>query len=98
MASVRGFKKNIDIIMSMALSDCFFALEYNSKVDEKAVMEIAAEIVRKHREFRIRANRPKEKGDRKMVKKYYRDLAHEAHEAADKALEALSAEVKKVAE
>ena len=98
MASVKSFKKDIDTLMSMALSDCFFVLEYNSKVDEKAVMEIASGIIKKHREFRVKANRPEERGDRKMVKKFYRDLAHEAFEAADNALEALSAEVKKTAE
>jgi hypothetical protein len=97
MASIRDLKKDIDLLMSLVLNDCFYILEYNPKVDSNAVMEIAGDVVKKHREFRIRTNHPDGKDDPKLVKKYYNDLAADVLTAADEAFEALSAEVKKVA-
>lgn len=97
MASVKDLKKDIDMLMSLVLNDCFYVMEYNPKVDAKAVMKIAGEVVEKHREFRIRANHPDGKDEPKLVKKYYNDLAADVLAAADEAFEALSAEVKKVA-
>lgn len=96
MASVKNLKKDIDLIMSLALSDCFYVVEYNSKVDEKAVMEIAGDIIKMHRELRLRANHPDGKDNPKLVKKYYQKIVADLLSAADKALEKLSAEVKKV--
>jgi hypothetical protein len=97
MASKRDLKKDIDMLMSMVLSDCFYVLEYNSKVDVQAVMKIAGEIIDKHREFRIRANHPDGKDNPKLVKKYYNELAADVLTVADEAFESLSEEVKKVA-
>jgi hypothetical protein len=97
MASVKNLKKDIDLIMSLALSDCFYVMEYNSKVDEKVVMEIAGEIIKMHRELRLRANHPDGKDNPKLVKKYYQKIVVDLLSSADAALEKLSAEVKKVA-
>ena len=97
MATIRDIKKDIDLLMSLVLNDCFYVLEYNNKVDENAVMEIAANVVRKHREIRVRANRPDGKDNPKLVKKYYQDLNAELLATTDEALEKLSAEIKKVA-
>jgi hypothetical protein len=97
MASIKDLKKDIDMLMSLVLNDCFYIMEYNPKVDASAVMNIAGDVVEKHREFRIRVNHPDGKDDRKLVKKYYNDLAAEVLTFADEAFEALSAEVKKVA-
>ena len=97
MASIRNLKKDIDLIMSLALSDCFYVLEYNEKIDEKAVYEIAGEIVTKHRELRLRAMHPDGKDNPKLVKGFYKKLVQDMLEGADVALEKLSAEVKKVA-
>ena len=97
MASIRNLKKDIDLIMSLALSDCFYVLEYNEKIDEKAVYEIAGEIVTKHRELRLRAMHPDGKDNPKLVKDHYKKLVQDMLEGADAALERLSAEVKKVA-
>lgn len=97
MPTIREMKKDIDLLMSLVLNDCFYVLEYNPKIDKKAVIEIAGEVVQKHREFRVRANRPDAKDNPKLVKKYYRDLNDELLAAANEALEKLSAEVKKVA-
>lgn len=97
MASVRDLKKDIDLILSLALSDCFYVLEYNQKVDEKAVYEIAGEIVQKHRELRLRAIHPDGKDNPKLVKKYYKTLIQDMLVAVDSSLEKLSAEIKKVA-
>lgn len=97
MASKRDLKKDIDLIMSLALSDCFYVMEYNPKVDEAEVYKIAGEIVQKHRDFRLRANHPDGKDNPRLVKQYYKKLVIDMLAAADSALEKLSAEVKKVA-
>ncbi|HKI89550.1 MAG TPA: hypothetical protein VKA38_11010 [Draconibacterium sp.] len=97
MASVKNLKRDIDLIMSLALSDCFYVLEYNSKVNSDEVMKIAGGIIEKHREFRIRANHPDGKDNPKMIKKYYNQLVADMLKAADQALEKLSGEVKKAA-
>jgi signal recognition particle subunit SEC65 len=97
MASVRNLKKDIDLIMSLTLSDCFYVLEYNSKVDQDAVYKIAGEVVSAHRELRLRAMHPDGKDNPKLVKQYYKDLVNDMLKAADAALEKLSKEVQKVA-
>jgi len=96
MASVKNLKKDIDLIMSLALSDCFYVLEYNSKIDQEAVYKIAGEIVQKHRELRLRAIHPDGKDNTKLVKEYYKGLVQDMLKATDIALEKLSNEVKKV--
>ncbi len=98
MASVRTLKKDIDQIMSFALSDCFYVLEYNTKINEKAIYDIAAEIVKAHRDLRIRAVHPDAKENPKQVKKFYQKLVSDMLKAADTALEKLSKEVKKAVE
>jgi len=98
MASIRNLKKDIDLIMSLALSDCFYVLEYNPKVDETSVYKIAGTIVEKHREFRLRAIHPDGKDNPKLVKQFYRTLIKDMLSAADSALENLSEEVKKTVE
>lgn len=97
MASIRDLKKDIDLVMSLALQDCFYVMEYNPKVDEAAVYKIAGEIVQKHRDFRLRAIHPDGKDNPKLVKQYYKKLVQDMLVAADTALGKLSAEVKKVA-
>lgn len=98
MASVRDLKKDIDLIMSLALSDCFYVIEYNSNVDQDAVYKIAGEIVTAHRELRLRAIHPDGKDNPKLVKLYYKGLVNDMLKAADAALEKLSKEVQKVAQ
>jgi len=96
MASVKDLKKDIDLLMSLVLNDCFSVLEYNSKVDNDAVLKIAGDVIQKHRELRLRANHPDGKDNPKLVRKYFNDLISDALKEADAALERLSAEVKKV--
>lgn len=97
MASIKNLKKDIDLIMSLALSDCFYVLEYNSKVNGEAVMKIATEIIEHHRDLRLRANHPDGKDNPKMIKKFYNQLVADLLSSADESLEKLSAEVKKTA-
>ena len=97
MASIRNLKKDIDILMSLVLNDCFYVLEYNSKVDNDAIMKIAAEVIQKHRELRLRVNHPDGKDNPKIVKNYYNGVVSEMLSFADQSLEKLSSEVKKVA-
>lgn len=98
MASIRNLKKDIDLVMSLALSDCFYVLEYNAKIEEKVIYEIAGEIVQKHRELRLRAIHPDGKDNPKLIKQFYKGLIHDMLVAVDSSLEKLSAEVKKVAQ
>lgn len=97
MASVRGLKKDIDLLMSLVLNDCFYVIEYNEKVDRDEVMELARDVIKQHREFRLRANHPDGKDDSKKVKQYYKNLMDEALKTADEDLEKLSELVKKAA-
>jgi hypothetical protein len=95
MASVKELKKDIDLILSMVLSDCFYVLSQNQKVNEEAVTEIASGVIKKHRELRVRTNHPDGKDNPKLVKIYYKQIVSELLSSADEALEKLSAEVKK---
>ena len=97
MASVKDLKKDIDVLMSLVLNDCFSVLEHNSKVDNEAILKIAGEVIGKHREFRVRVNHPDGKDNPKLVRKFFSTLISDALKEADSALESLSAEVKKVA-
>ncbi|QGY43716.1 hypothetical protein GM418_08615 [Maribellus comscasis] len=97
MASVKNLKKDIDLIMSLVISDCFLVLEENSKVDNEKILDIVRDVIIKHREFKIRVNHPDGKDNPKMVKQYYKKIVEDLLSEADKALEKLSAEVKKVA-
>lgn len=97
MASVKGLKKDIDLLMSLVVNDCFYVLEYNSKVDKDALMKLAKEVMLQHREFRKRANHPDGKDDPKKVKQYYNSLMEEVMNTVNNDLEKLSAEVKKTA-
>jgi len=97
MASVKDLKKDIDVLMSLVLNDCFSVLEHNSKVDSKAVLKIAGDVIRKHRELRIRVNHPDGKDNPKLAKIFFSNLISDTLKEADLALESLSAEVKKVA-
>ncbi|MBT3385011.1 MAG: hypothetical protein HN778_01395 [Prolixibacteraceae bacterium] len=96
MASIRDLKKDIDLLMSLVLSDCFYVMEYNSKVNNEEIMKIAGEVIQNHRELRLRVNHPDGKDNSKLVKKYYNSLVADMLSAADSSLEKLSAEVKKV--
>ena len=96
MASVKDLKKDIDLLMSLVLNDCFSVLEHNTKVDNDAILKIAGDVIQKHRQLRLRANHPDGKDNPKLVRKYFSSLISDALKEADAALERLSAEVKKV--
>jgi hypothetical protein len=95
MASIRILKKDIDMLMSMVLNDCFYILEYNPNVDADAVMKIAGSIIEKQQEFRLRVNHPDGKDNPGLVKKHFNDLSSDVLATADEAFLALSEEVKK---
>lgn len=96
MASVKNLKKDIDLLMSLVLNDCFSVLEYNEKVDKEEVLKIAGDVIQKHRELRLRTNHPDGKDNQKLIKTYYNKLISDALQETDAALERLSSEVKKV--
>ena len=90
MASVRTLKKDIDLMMSLALNDCFYVATTNKKVDNEAVMAIASEIIDKHRELRVKVSHPDGKNNPKLVKQYYQSITKELSEVVDAALKKLS--------
>lgn len=96
MASVKNLKKDIDVIMSLVINDCFLVLEQNTKVNNENVLEIITEVIQKHRELRIRSKHPDGKDNPKLVKAHYNSIISDMLSEADSALEKLSAEVKKV--
>jgi len=95
MASLRRLKKDIDMLMSMVLNDCFYTMEYNPKIDHEAVMKLAGDVILQHREFRIRANHPDNKNEAKQIKQYYNKLVTDLLDTTNRDLETLSEEVKK---
>ncbi|MBK6285063.1 MAG: hypothetical protein IPF54_22635 [Draconibacterium sp.] len=97
MASVKDLKKDIDLLMSLVLNDCFSVLEHNEKVDNEAILKIAGDVIQKHRELRLRVNHPDGKDNPKLVRNYYNKLIQDTLKEADAAFERLSAEIKKVA-
>jgi hypothetical protein len=97
MASKRELKKDIDLLMSLVINDCFYVMEYNPKVDNEAVMKLAGEVIGQHQEFKKRVNHPDAKDDPKKVKLYYNNLMEEVLKTVNQDLEKLSAEVKKTA-
>ncbi len=97
MASIKDLKKDIDVLMSLVLNDCFAVLEHNEKVDNEAILKIAGDVIQKHRELRLRVNHPDGKDNPKLVRNYYNKLIQDTLKEADAAFERLSAEVKKVA-
>lgn len=97
MASVKDLKKDIDVLMSLVLNDCFSVLEHNEKVDNEAILKIAGDVIQKHRELRLRVNHPDGKDNPKLVRSYYNKLIQDTLKEADAAFERLSAEIKKVA-
>lgn len=97
MASIKDLKKDIDLLMSMVLNDCFYIIEYNPKVDSQAVMKIAGDVIAKHQEFRLRINHPDGKDNPKLVRQYYKNLLEEVVDTANDSFEKLSGEVEKVA-
>lgn len=96
MASIKNLKKDIDLLMSLVLNDCFYVLEYNSKVDDEAILKIAGDVIKNHRELRLRVNHPDGKDNSKLVKEYYNNLVADMLQSADASLEKLSTEIKKV--
>jgi hypothetical protein len=94
MASVRALKKDIDLMLSLVLNDCFYVVGANEKADEDAIMIIAAEVMNKHRELRKRVNHPDGKDNSMMVKQFYKSITVELLSVVDKALIDLGKAVK----
>ena len=50
MASKKDLKKDIDLLMSLVLNDCFYVLEYNTKV--RAEMEkLGGKVYKRYRVY-----------------------------------------------
>lgn len=90
MASIKTLKKDINLLLSLVLNDCFYIVETNEKADKEKIMAIASEVLSKHKELRKRVNHPDGKNNPKLVKKYYNSIVTELLQTVDKSLESLA--------
>lgn len=74
MASRRKLKKTIQFVCTELITDVYFRLVLNKKIDEKAAETLVVKIVDTSHEFTLRSNRPGGKQNPASVKSYYRSL------------------------
>jgi len=74
MASRRKLKKTIQFVCNELITDVYFRLLLNKKVDEKVAEALVIKIVDTSREFILRSNRPGGKQNPASVKSYYRSI------------------------
>jgi len=74
MASRRKLKKTIQFVCTELITDVYFRLLLNKKIDEKVVETLVLKIIDTSRDFTLRSNRPGGKQNPASVKSYYRSL------------------------
>lgn len=74
MATRRGLKKDLNLIYSDLLLDALCAYRDSDKKNEAAVSELCNKISDHHAEFVSRASHTDGKGNKKVVKTYYKNL------------------------
>jgi len=72
MASRRKLKKTIQFVCTELITDVYFRLLLNKKIDEKVVETLVLKIIDTSRDFTLRSNRPGGKQNPASVKSYYR--------------------------
>ncbi len=77
MAKVRNLKKDIDFITSEIIEECFFACLVHEDVKEEQVGALMKRVLALNEEYIRRANHPDGKADRKLIKKYYKQLSRD---------------------
>lgn len=90
MASLRSLKKDIDYLMSLVLEECMYVIQTYPEADKEKIMEIARQIIEKHRDLRLRVNHPDGKDNPEMLKAYLKKVVDDLYKEANKALESLS--------
>lgn len=89
MASKRNVKKDIEYITYTVVYDCMSHLEIASEKTYEDVVKIISETVQTRNELFFKVNH-QEKGSRKLVRAYYRDVYKDLLKNADSAFESLS--------
>lgn len=74
MATRRGFKKDLNLIYSDLLLEALGSFRASKNKDEKKVSELCNKISDHHADFISRASHTDGKGNKKVVKAYYKSL------------------------
>ncbi|MBO7368651.1 MAG: hypothetical protein J6U24_08685 [Paludibacteraceae bacterium] len=74
MATRRGFKKDLNLIYSDLLLEALGSFRASKNKDEKKVSELCKKISDHHADFISRASHTDGKGNKKVVKAYYKSL------------------------
>ena len=74
MATRRGFKKDLNLIYSDLLLEALDSFRASKNKDEKKISELCNKISDHHADFISRASHTDGKGNKKVVKAYYKSL------------------------
>ncbi|MBQ1650994.1 MAG: hypothetical protein IIT93_00195 [Paludibacteraceae bacterium] len=74
MATRRGFKKDMNLIYSDLLLEALDSFRASKNKDEKKISELCNKISDHHADFISRASHTDGKGNKKVVKAYYKSL------------------------
>ena len=74
MATRRGFKKDMNLIYSDLLLEALDSFRASKNKDEKKISELCNNISDHHADFISRASHTDGKGNKKVVKAYYKSL------------------------
>lgn len=74
MATRRGFKKDMNLIYSDLLLEALNSFRASKNKDEKKISELCNKISDHHADFISRASHTDGKGNKKVVKAYYKSL------------------------
>lgn len=74
MATRRGFKKDMNLIYSDLLLEALDSFRASKNKDEKKISELCNKISDHHADFISRASHTDGKGNKNVVKAYYKSL------------------------
>ncbi|MDD4516503.1 hypothetical protein [Massilibacteroides sp.] len=97
MAKKRILKKNISYVAGELFTDALLCNLFIKGIDKERTEVVMSRILRLEESFINRANHPDAKDNKKLVKKYYKDLLVDLQAEADaigKEIEELTKDVK----
>ncbi len=89
MASIRGLKKDIEYLVGEVIADCYLAI-YFHPAKQAEYDSIVNEAIALHNTLISRAQRPDEKNNPRLVKKYYTQIRHDMFAGVDALFSKLS--------
>jgi hypothetical protein len=84
MASVRRLKKTIQFVTKELISEIYFRLLLNNKVDSQKIEKIVQGLIALSREFQLRSSHIDGRSNPQLVKVYYRKLYNDWQLAVEK--------------